>query len=1023
MMSEAAQAKKSCGRCRWLSHGAYWTERCTFTDSDGVVRTWLQRAVHEDGTFGLECRLCKAFAVRFPEKISKSSPYVEGKVVPRQLEDLLRHAGDAKKSAKRSLVHQQALDYHLSQSAEQGVGGSEPSRPSYEPAICSYQVLMSVETAHTPNAAQCSLYEAKCKQGNADNPALCPLARSSGVGHWKIQHSLSVHLWRSCRSKFKAHGGARVLSIGLAEEPRDARGKFELLKARIVYSDFTVGNIVVDLFEHKGRKTALDKAQQIRESLLRFADGNDAIMDVLSRKTQVFCSDGERAEPLSARLAKEQHVLPSLKAVLRCSAHSAHKALENSLASDPRAKDLVDALISAYSDEASGMAGGLARALTNSLKLADLVEKESAEQTDHLVSKMRFAAQRFGSLTEVAGHIVRNTKVLITALTKVGNQWANNLLHTCFRPKKLLLFALIAEFGAAAMRFIRKFDNNESVDGGGVGKVPALCREVALLEQELQTLFAFRTPAANENQLSEPLVLSEKYSTGFVQIMQKQFNFLVEEAIVQDGAMIFFHKGAGSERQVRRWLAKELGSMKNIIELFLSAIRAESDTGVAAALSPFFFRPDSRLDTPEQLAPLADALNIVADLGREMLLLRPTVETLWKQGHRNVEVLWGKACNHWQNKIHAVDKAVAFMLSIYTSTSELEQGFSFLQMFGHLFKNRIDGPKPYEIATRSSKNGVVTLVPQPICFAVQKIYEELYGAKQKGVATSTLPRRVQPVLGTDKEKPSLAGLKRKQQKEMKEAAETIANSRLNPESAEELAELAQITEKSAKKRRTEKHDKLSVFLQKYAERKAFLFEYDLREPGETENHAKLQRHLREAEQRKSRLLEMTKRSMATVLLHPPLPQGTLVVASDGSCKNELAAAGASFFAWPTSTAERLNVAQLAYRSRQLGEAMLFPTEESMTSFAACARLLGGHVAGPYWLQLARRDGKLHSTVCSLKRGLDQDHQLYLHKSLEEDDSGSGKGMGICVKVLQEESARLTDGQHVGWKIMDSKKAL
>ncbi|CAE6919597.1 unnamed protein product [Symbiodinium sp. CCMP2592] len=954
-MSEAAQAKKSCGRCRWLSHGAYWTERCTFTDSDGVVRTWLQRAVHEDGTFGLECRLCKAFAVRFPEKISKSSPYVEGKVVPRQLEDLLRHAGDAKKSAKRSLVHQQALDYHLSQSAEQGVGGSEPSRPSYEPAICSYQVLMSVETAHTPNAAQCSLYEAKCKQGNADNPALCPLARSSGVGHWKIQHSLSVHLWRSCRSKFKAHGGARVLSIGLAEEPRDARGKFELLKARIVYSDFTVGNIVVDLFEHKGRKTALDKAQQIRESLLRFADGNDAIMDVLSRKTQVFCSDGERAEPLSARLAKEQHVLPSLKAVLRCSAHSAHKALENSLASDPRAKDLVDALISAYSDEASGMAGGLARALTNSLKLADLVEKESAEQTDHLVSKMRFAAQRFGSLTEVAGHIVRNTKVLITALTKVGNQWANNLLHTCFRPKKLLLFALIAEFGAAAMRFIRKFDNNESVDGGGVGKVPALCREVALLEQELQTLFAFRTPAANENQLSEPLVLSEKYSTGFVQIMQKQFNFLVEEAIVQDGAMIFFHEGAGSERQVRRWLAKELGSMKNIIELFLSAIRAESDTGVA-------------------------------DLGREMLLLRPTVETLWKQGHRNVEVLWGKACNHWQNKIHAVDKAVAFMLSIYTSTSELEQEFSFLQIFGHLFKNRIDGPKPYEIATRSSKNGVVTLVPQPICFAVQKIYEELYMVQNR---------------------------RGKQQKEMKEAAETIANSRLNPE-------------------RTEKHDKLSVFLQKYAERKAFLFEDDLREPGETENHAKLQRHLREAEQRKSRLLEMTKRSMATVLLHPPLPQGTLVVASDGSCKNELAAAGASFFAWPTSTAERLNVAQLAYRSRQLvwlstnadaEEAMLFPTEESMTSFAACARLLGGHVAGPYWLQLARRDGKLHSTVCSLKRGLDQDHQLYLHKSLEEDDSGSGKGMGICVKVLQEESARLTDGQHVGWKIMDSKKAL
>ena len=79
-------------------------------------------------------------------------------------------------------------------------------------------MLMSVETAHSPNAAQCSLDDAKCKQGKADNPALCPLARSSGVLHWKIQHSLSVHLWRSCRSKFKARGGVRIQSI--ADEPR-----------------------------------------------------------------------------------------------------------------------------------------------------------------------------------------------------------------------------------------------------------------------------------------------------------------------------------------------------------------------------------------------------------------------------------------------------------------------------------------------------------------------------------------------------------------------------------------------------------------------------------------------------------------------------------------------------------------------------------------------------------------------------------------------------------------------------------
>ena len=60
--------------------------------------------------------------------------------------------------------------------------------------------------------------------------------------------------------------------------------------------------------------------------------------------------------------------------------------------------------------------------------------------------------------------------------------------------------------------------------------------------------------------------------------------------------------------------------------------------------------------------------------------------------------------------------------------------------------------------------------PYPVCFEVQKVYEEIYGAKQKGIARSILPRRVMPVLGTDKEKPSLAGLKRKQHKDMIEAA-------------------------------------------------------------------------------------------------------------------------------------------------------------------------------------------------------------------------------------------------------------
>ena len=125
----------------------------------------------------------------------------------------------------------------------------------------------------------------------------------------------------------------------------------------------------------------------------------------------------------------------------------------------------------------------------------------------------------------------------------------------------------------------------------------------------------------------------------------------------------------------------------------------------------------------DTLQPLATVLKVgVSDLTREFRLLCPTVLQLWKNlgimskyfpcsthclaairnGLRDMDKIWARASNHWGRKTPVIGQAapnsvcsswvsgpgeflcpseVAFMLSVWTATSELEQNFAFLQMF------------------------------------------------------------------------------------------------------------------------------------------------------------------------------------------------------------------------------------------------------------------------------------------------------------------------------------------------------
>ena len=98
--------------------------------------------------------------------------------------------------------------------------------------------------------------------------------------------------------------------------------------------------------------------------------------------------------------------------------------------------------------------GGLARAITNSVKLQHMLKAEVVKTTDAAFFKLRYAKQRFGNIADTCACLIKNVNPLMRMLTMLGTDWAKAVLE-CFNPSSLLLLALTAEFAAAAMQFIR----------------------------------------------------------------------------------------------------------------------------------------------------------------------------------------------------------------------------------------------------------------------------------------------------------------------------------------------------------------------------------------------------------------------------------------------------------------------------------------------------------------------------------------------------------------------------------------
>ena len=272
---------------------------------------------------------------------------------------------------------------------------------------------------------------------------------------------------------------------------------------------------------------------------------------------------------------------------MRCKLHKGQKSLENALAADERCQALIDNLITAYAgDDADGQnLGSLARGLRNSCKFQKIFCAHTVEAMENLhstLSKMvsfRFAPQRFDTVLEVARLVILHVKPLIQSLVhlKLADPkkvaWCSRMLK-CFSGPNLVLLAFICELAASASRFHHRYD-----DPGAKPSMIARTGEwFQGLVLELNKLFFFDH--------GEPLVFSAEYSGGFTQMLQQSYNLLVSECIIADGKICFYRNGFRTPEHLRRSMAKELGSIQNVVKAYQKAIDP-GDCAVASSLRPF----------------------------------------------------------------------------------------------------------------------------------------------------------------------------------------------------------------------------------------------------------------------------------------------------------------------------------------------------------------------------------------------------------------------------------------------------
>ncbi|CAE7377150.1 PDE2A [Symbiodinium microadriaticum] len=372
-----------------------------------------------------------------------------------------------------------------------------------------------------------------------------------------------------------------------------------------------------------------------------------------------------------------------------CHAHSSQKALEKAIETDPRAQELVGTLINNYAKDKTNP-GGFARAVKNAPRLASMYASNIAE-IDGILSKayktksMSFAAQRFDSIMQITQTVIYHLVPIMNTLSELQvkdatfRPWCQGLLK-CLSPDRLILVALLAELSRSDI--FCPLAKNLGIEVSALVKeyqialpsmsflekpFPQKCRFVSfhLGFQAMKAMKAMKaTKTMKVMKAMKAMKAMKKAKTrsgpsGWAKWMTKKRNDkarIREEELTDDG---------GKEE-----LTDDGGSMKVSVSTqtppWIRRLRRARDLEDMELVGH-----DSLVQKSRTVAALG--ANEAIDFGDRL------------QGETDLRSCWEQVAKHWCDRLpnlaRAVMSLVGVLLASFVATSEVEQAFSFVEMY------------------------------------------------------------------------------------------------------------------------------------------------------------------------------------------------------------------------------------------------------------------------------------------------------------------------------------------------------
>ena len=358
---------------------------------------------------------------------------------------------------------------------------------------------------------------------------------------------------------------------------------------RVIFKDRSEEDVLVKWHWHKGKLTSHEKTQAIAEALESYSQDPDVVA-IFKKFCKAFIADGAAAEPLAAVLAKAREVLPFQYAG-RCLMHAKQRNLENSVNSDPDLKELLDLLVTDYSQGAVWM-GGLCRALRNRdrhrcnfsvnieeeiQKVQEALEALGEEWTGpqkmptgkHSVSS---APQRFDSLLTALRTIVLNFRAVLVFLVSLQGPWAQRLLTKLQNGETHVQLAALCEYLEIVSTYVHKDEGHQASKSSlltAAGDFLSLC-------EDLDSMFT----GDEEN---PPRCTSADYSRGYYQVLKKSLashgNFGYRD---EDSEPLFCWQQQSPEEEATV-IANAMKKMQHVMAVFKEACKVDLEMALGAA--------------------------------------------------------------------------------------------------------------------------------------------------------------------------------------------------------------------------------------------------------------------------------------------------------------------------------------------------------------------------------------------------------------------------------------------------------